>query len=67
VDSVDQLRQDFGVVRLVSATPTGVRFSDSPVRDQEVGGSNPLAPTTHSIFIGYTFRLLLRFPHFVTT
>src|SRR5215471_14569784 len=35
----------------------------SKVRDQEVGVSNPLAPTTSSlIFIGLRFTLLLTFP-----
>ena len=29
--------------------PQGFRFSDTPVRDQGVGGSNPLAPTTSKI------------------
>src|SRR5260370_3669349 len=40
--------------------PQGFRFSDSPVRDQGVGGSNPLAPTIR-------FKKLGRTPRFSST
>jgi hypothetical protein len=47
-------------VRAVSATATAFRFPNSPVRDQEVGGSNPLAPTAtkvaKTLMVGATWR-----------
>jgi len=46
VDSVDQLRQDFwNGAACRCDTHKALEFSDFLVRDQEVGGSNPLAPT----------------------
>ena len=41
--------------------PQGFRFSDTPVRDQGVGGSNPLAPTTLKILPLIGLRYLLCF------
>ena len=38
----------------------GSAWLERLVRDQEVGGSNPLAPTTSKPFPLNTFRLLLR-------
>ena len=42
--------------------PQGFRIFDAPVRDQEVEGSNPFAPTifsknSHAIFVSFRLQL----------
>ena len=45
---MDQLKQEFwGDGACKCDTHKALEFSETPVRDQEVGGSNPLAPTTY--------------------
>jgi hypothetical protein len=50
--TVDQLRQDFWAAGACKCD-TRFRFSDTPVRDQGVGGSNPLAPTISPYKTGF--------------